>query len=145
MKFFTRQRILGFTTIELMIVLVIVAILLALAYPSYIQYIRKSNRGAAQQMLLNWSINQEIWRSNHALYATTSDITEPCKNDTDCDYDFTVSFVDEYGNSRPASYYRLTATARSGNDQENDVYKGQDCSSHWITSDGEKQPAACWE
>ena len=33
----------GFTIIELMIVLVIVAILLALAYPSYVDYVRKGN------------------------------------------------------------------------------------------------------
>jgi len=50
----------GFTIIELMIVLVIVAILLAIAYPSYIKYVRKANRGDAQQLLMNWSINQEI-------------------------------------------------------------------------------------
>ncbi len=60
-----RKRIKGFTIIELMIVLIIVAILVALAYPSYIQYVRKAKRGEAQQLLLNWSINQEIWRSNN--------------------------------------------------------------------------------
>lgn len=55
----------GFSIMELMIVIVIVAILVSLAYPSYIQYIRKAKRGEAQQLLMNWSINQEIWRSNN--------------------------------------------------------------------------------
>ena len=45
----------GFTLVELMIVLIIAAIILALAYPSYIQYVRKSKRGDAQQLLMNWS------------------------------------------------------------------------------------------
>ncbi len=59
----------GFTVIELMIVLMIVAILVALAYPSYVDYVRKARRGEAQQLLMNWSINQEIWRSNNPTYA----------------------------------------------------------------------------
>ncbi|MCH8058598.1 MAG: prepilin-type N-terminal cleavage/methylation domain-containing protein [Proteobacteria bacterium] len=44
----------GFSLIELMIVIVIVAILVSLAYPSYIQYVRKSKRGEAQQLLINY-------------------------------------------------------------------------------------------
>ena len=38
MNTFFSKRIKGFTVIELMIVLVIVAILVAVAYPSFIQY-----------------------------------------------------------------------------------------------------------
>ena len=81
MNTFFRKRIKGFTVIELMIVLVIVAILVALAYPSYIQYVRKSKRGEAQQLLLNWSINQEIWRSNNTTYASTLTILPAPTND----------------------------------------------------------------
>ena len=77
MNTFFRKRVKGFTVIELMIVLVIVAILVALAYPSYIQYVRKSKRGEAQQLLLNWAINQEIWRSNNTSYAGTGDLPAP--------------------------------------------------------------------
>ncbi len=57
-----RKHTNGFTLIELMIVLVIAAIILGLAYPSYVDYVRKSKRGDAQQALMNWSVNQEIWR-----------------------------------------------------------------------------------
>ena len=73
MKTLQRKRILGFTIIELMIVVMIVAILLAIAYPSYVQYVRKAKRGDAQQLLMNWSINQEIWRSNNTTYAGDRD------------------------------------------------------------------------
>ena len=48
----------GFTLIELMIVIAVVAILVALAIPSYAQYIRKANRGEAQQLLMNYANNQ---------------------------------------------------------------------------------------
>ena len=52
----------GFTLIEVIIVVAIIAILVALALPSYSRYVRKANRGEAQQLLLNWANNQEIWR-----------------------------------------------------------------------------------
>lgn len=45
-----RQR--GFTLIEAMIVVVIVAILAAIAYPSYLEQIRKANRSVAKSGLL---------------------------------------------------------------------------------------------
>ena len=59
MKTFGKKRS-GFTIIELMIVILIVAVLVALAYPSYIQYVRKAKRGEAQQLLLNRSVEHEI-------------------------------------------------------------------------------------
>lgn len=125
----------GFTIIELMIVLIIVAILVALAYPSYIQYVRKSKRGEAQQLLMNWSVNQEIWRSNNPQYATTGQLPAPSHDN----YDFTIS-------DRTATTYTLTATAKSGNDQENDTAKdGVTVCTLTLNQNGVKQPAACWD
>lgn len=128
-----RKGILGFTIIELMIVLVIVAILLALAYPSYIQYVRKSKRGEAQQLLMNWSVNQEIFRSNNPQYADTDDLPAP----TNDNYAFGVDDLS-------ATAYTLTADA-SG-DQENDVARdGTSCDVLTLDQNGEKSEPACWE
>ncbi len=46
------KRSKGFTLIELMIVVVIVGILAAIAYPSYTEFVRRSNRAEAKTALL---------------------------------------------------------------------------------------------
>ena len=43
----------GFTLVELMVVLVVVAILASIAYPSYVNHVIKGNRAAAQQFMLD--------------------------------------------------------------------------------------------
>ena len=134
MKTLQRKRFLGFTIIELMIVVMIVAILLAIAYPSYVQYARKAKRGDAQQLLMNWSINQEIWRANHTLYASTGDIPAPTN-----DY----YALDTVGTPDAISY---TLQAIGGGDQVNDVARdGTDCSTLTMNENGVKSPPACWE
>ena len=72
-----KKGVFGFSLIELMIVIVVVAVLVALAIPSYKQFVRKSNRGEAQQLLMNWANLQEIWRSNHTLYAKEATTLTP--------------------------------------------------------------------
>lgn len=123
----------GFTIIELMIVVIIIALLLALAYPSYIDYARKAKRGEAQQLLLNWAINQEIWRSNNPEYATTAQLEAP----THDDYDFALS-------DRSATTYTLTATGNG--DQANDKAKdGVTTCTLSLDENSVKLPAPCWE
>ena len=125
----------GITLIELMVALVIVAIILSLAYPAYVDYVRKSKRGDAQQALMNWSVNQEIWRSNHPTYAGTDDIPAPALDN----YQLSVSGVG-------ATSYTLTATAATGNDQNNDKAKdGTSCAAMTLNQNGAKAPAACWD
>ena len=131
----------GFSLIELMIVIVIVAILVSLAYPSYVQYVRKSKRGEAQQLLMNWSINQEIWRSNHTLYATAAQLPVPVNDN----YDFEL-VVDP----PTATAYTLRAVAQD--DQTNDVSRdGTPCSTLNLNNEGRKYSGndpdvrVCWD
>ncbi|MBT8050804.1 MAG: prepilin-type N-terminal cleavage/methylation domain-containing protein [Gammaproteobacteria bacterium] len=126
----------GITLIELMIVLVIVAILLGLAYPSYVDYVRKSKRGDAQQALMNWSVNQEIWRSNHPTYASTTDMPA-----ADLDY-YSLNTT----GTLDGDEYTLQAAAKAGNDQNNDKAKdGSSCATMTLDQNGVKSPAACWD
>lgn len=65
----------GFTLIELMIVVAIVAILAAVAIPSYQQYIQKSRRVDAKETLTRMAALQErFFFQNSAYTADRSDL-----------------------------------------------------------------------
>ena len=59
----------GFTLVELMIVLAIIAILTVVAYPSYQQYIVRSNRQAVRSMLYAIADRQEQFFLDNKAYA----------------------------------------------------------------------------
>ncbi|MEI2512501.1 type IV pilin protein [Acinetobacter soli] len=59
----------GFTLIELMIVVVIIAIFAAIAIPSYQEYVRRSNLAAAQQEMQKIATLLEKHRSRNFTYA----------------------------------------------------------------------------
>lgn len=60
----------GFTLIELMIAVAIVAILAAIAYPSYTQWVAKSRRTDAKSLLHRVAANQEKFFTQCGSYTT---------------------------------------------------------------------------
>jgi type IV pilus assembly protein PilE len=151
MKTLHRKGIHGFTVIELMIALLIVGILLALAYPSYVDYTRKAKRGEAQQLLMNWAINQEIFRSNNPAYAPDTSLVLPKPTHQDGLYVFAAhaamgtETTCAVGTGSPgAAVYWLEAAAQD--DQVNDKARNSDsCATLCLSSSGAKQPVACWD
>lgn len=53
------SRVRGFTLLELMIAVAVVGILAAIAYPSYMEHIRKSRRAEAQGVLMDIAMRQQ--------------------------------------------------------------------------------------
>ena len=62
------HRTKGFTLVELMIAVAIVGILAAVAYPAYLQSIRKSRRADAKTALLDLAARQERYSSVNNVY-----------------------------------------------------------------------------
>lgn len=65
------NKLKGFTLIEVMIAVVIVAILAAVALPSYQNHVRRSNRAVAKAILLeNAQFMEQIYTANNQYDAT---------------------------------------------------------------------------
>ena len=66
------KRLRGFTLIEVMIVVAIVAILVTIAYPSYQDYLRKGRRAAAQTFMMEVANKQQQYLLDARQYALGS-------------------------------------------------------------------------
>ena len=100
----TRQA--GFTLIELMIVIIVVAILAAFAFPQYRDYVIRSNRAVAKSLLLQVADRQEQFFTDRKTYADDM---------TDLGYPAAANFtVDRAARSAAGasgdSIYRITLT-----------------------------------
>ena len=111
----------GFTLIELMIAVVVIAILAGLAFPSYMNSLRKGRRAEAFAALAAVQQAQERWRANKPGYA--SDLTSASPTGLGLQSTtggglYGISIVTD--SSTISTTYEAVATAASGKSQEND-------------------------
>jgi type IV pilus assembly protein PilE len=67
-----RRRTRGFSLIELAIVMVVIAILVAIALPSYRQYVLRGNRTQAIQALQDMASREESYFFSNSSYTSTN-------------------------------------------------------------------------
>lgn len=127
---------LGFTVIELMIVVAVVGVIAAIAYPSYQGNLHKAKRNDAIEALLRIQVLQEKWKVKDTDYATLAELGSP--STIEGFYTITIPV-------NTATGYTIRATALG--DQLNDVAGDTICSplELIVSASGElKTPAACW-
>lgn len=120
----------GFTLVELIIVMAVVAILASVVIPSFSKHVRTSRRSEAITTLLTTHRNYEQYYSENGSYPTSN--TELPSNSDYYQYSSTVS----------GKIYTITATAQSGQTADED--RGQSCSSLSINNTGYMAPPECW-
>lgn len=64
----------GFSLVELMIVVVIIGVLSAIAFPSYTEYMRKTYRSEAKQVMSDIAQKQERYFTANAAYLPSSNV-----------------------------------------------------------------------
>jgi type IV pilus assembly protein PilE len=101
----------GVTLLELMIVVVILGILTAIAYPSYRQFIERAKRTEARALLLRIAVDQERFYLQNNTFGTMTQLQydEPQITDSDA-YSVTI-------NTNTASNFTATATYQLGGEE----------------------------
>lgn len=148
----------GFTLIEIMIALAILAILVTIAYPSYLDQVRKGRRPDGQNLLLDAAAREERFFTQYNTYTTVAVGPAGCTGQA-CGLNYAT-------NQSPGGYYTITnpiavgpsgsiatsyaLTAVAGAAQTGDKDQGVSCASLTLNSQGAKGPTdgsgnvRCW-
>ncbi len=128
-----RKSAAGFTLVELMIAVVIVAILTMIAYPSYLDQVRQTRRSMAQGDLMELaSFMERYFTENNTYTGAALPFAQSPKTGTSY-YTLTLP-----GGSLTATAYVLTATPVG--DQAADL-----CGTMTLAQTGAKTPTTnCW-
>ena len=110
------RRSAGFTLGELMVVVAIIGILSAIAYPSYVNYVKRGNRARAQALMLNITNREEQFLLDAKAYTAGLDSTGlnlsvqgwTCSGATCGNPNYNVTVTVSAG---PPPGYTITATA----------------------------------
>ncbi len=116
----THRRSAGFTLIELMIAVVIVAIITVLAYPSYQDYLRKGRRASAQAFLMDLSNTEQRYLMDARAYATGSTALTTLNATVPSEVvSFYTVTIDPAAATTPPTF-TITATPIAGSAQDGD-------------------------
>lgn len=130
------NALLGFTLVELLIVVAIIGILASVAYPSYTEFVLRSNRTEGQRELVRLANLQEQLYVDSRAY--TTDMTK-----LGLSADPYITEKGHYSIDATVSGETFTLTATAKGTQVKDTTS---CLTMTITDTGKKTPASnCWE
>lgn len=133
-----RQKMRGFTMIELLITLAIIGILATIALPSYFSYLMKSRRAEGIGTLNSIQLAQEKYRTYNSTYGSLANVWGGVTTTNNGYYNLAIT-------NATAAGFTLTATGQGS--QANDVQSGTSCSVLTLTVNGltsTQTPLACW-
>ena len=150
MKRMQRDRQAGVTLLEMLIVVAVISILAAVVYPSYTDYVVRSNRAVGKSALLEVAARQEQYFANNASYAsTTAQMGYPAAHHVDRDGEQGTAATSIYlisvanVTSAPIRDYNLTAT------RQNFQTRDTECGNLTLNERGVKGQTGsgerCWE
>jgi len=128
----------GFTLIELMIVIAVIAIVVAIAIPAYSDYITRSKRADGKTGLLALQLEQEKYRANNPTYAAAASLGLPADS-PDGHYQINVTSFSA------ASYALSAAPNASQNDPECATLTIDESSNKSATGTAVDPLATCWQ
>lgn len=140
------RRVKGFSLIELMVAVSIVAFLAAVAYPSYTSFVTEARRGEAMKELYRFANLQEQYYLDSDTYAS---VIGDLKGDSSVTSYSTESGFYTLTASAATSTFTITATPVTGESQAAD----SDCQSFTIDesgtrtatdADGTDTTTTCW-
>jgi len=128
----------GFTLIEVMIVVAVVAILAAIAMPSYEAQMRKSARAEAQSFITDVASRQQQYMVDRRSYAPSlAALGMPAPASLSSKYTFAVAVTDG-----PPPTYTISATAVGR--QAYDQCGGTSAVLLTLNNAGARSPPDCW-
>jgi len=147
----TRNKTRGFTLIEVMIVVAIIAILAAVAIPSYRDYIRRSQLPEAFTYLSDYRIKMEQYYQDNRSYGAAACVDNPAVPvnwtfaDPNLKYFDIVCRPTGAANAQGFQAYTLTATGRTSKAAEGHIYSLTNTGVKATTLfKGASSTATCW-
>ena len=135
----TARHVRGFTLVELMMAVAVIAILTRIAYPSYIEYVKRGHRSSAQSLMLDLANREQQYLLDNRSFlgggtsAVTTLLPSGVPAEVSAYYTMTIAAT-----AGPPPTFEVKATPKTGT-----VMAGE--APFTLDQDGTRLPAGKWQ